>query len=101
MTGLFDIVMEASCILCDNQSCIKFSENPMFHDRLNHIEIRYHYIRDMVQKGVVRLQYVSTDEKGCGCVDKFVVKDEVRVLQGQARRSPSSEGVMASDVIAG
>jgi hypothetical protein len=27
LTGLFDIVMEATCILCDNQSCIKLSEN--------------------------------------------------------------------------
>jgi hypothetical protein len=63
LTGLFDIAMEATCILCDNQSCIKLSENPMFHDRSKHIEIRYHYIRDMVQKGAVRLQYVATDEQ--------------------------------------
>jgi hypothetical protein len=49
--------------LCDNQSCIKLSENPVFHDRSKHIEIRYHYIRDMVQKGEVRLQYVATDEQ--------------------------------------
>jgi uncharacterized protein (DUF488 family) len=92
--------MEATCILCDNQSCIKLSENPMFHDKSKHIEIRYHYIRDMVQKGAVRLQYVAIDEQ-FGCADKVVVKDEVRVLQGQARRSPSSEGVMASYVITG
>jgi hypothetical protein len=63
LTGLFDIAMEATCILCDNQSCIKLSENPVFHDRSKHIEIRYHYIRDMVQKGAVRLQYVATDEQ--------------------------------------
>jgi hypothetical protein len=35
----------------------------MFHDRSKNIEIRYHYIRDMVHKGVVRLQYVATDEQ--------------------------------------
>jgi len=63
LTILFDTAMEATCILCDNQSCVKLSENLVFHDRLKHIEIRYHYIRDMVQKGVVRLQYVATDEK--------------------------------------
>jgi hypothetical protein len=63
LTGLFDIAMEATCILCKNQSCMKLSENPMFHDRSKHIEIRYHYIRDIVQKGAVRLQYVATDEQ--------------------------------------
>ena len=28
-----------------------------------HIEIKYHYIRDMVQRGAVKLQYVVTEEK--------------------------------------
>ncbi len=49
-------------IYCDNQRCVKLLENPDFHDRLKHIEIKYHYIRDMVQKGAVRVQYISTDE---------------------------------------
>ena len=35
----------------------------MFHDKSKHIEIRYHYIRDMVQRGAVKLQYVTTDEQ--------------------------------------
>ena len=34
----------------------------MFHDKLKHIEIKYHYIKDMVQRGVVNLQYVATEE---------------------------------------
>jgi hypothetical protein len=62
LTGLFDLEMEATTILCDSQSCIKMTENLVFHDRLKHIEIRYHYIRDMVQRGALKLLYVSTDE---------------------------------------
>jgi hypothetical protein len=60
LTGPFDLEMEATTILCDNQSCIKMTENPIFHDTSKHIEIRYHYIRDMVQRGAIKLQYVST-----------------------------------------
>jgi len=63
LTCLFDLEMEATMILCDNQSCIKMTKNPVFHDKTKHIEIWYHYIRDMVQKGVVKLQYVGTDEQ--------------------------------------
>jgi hypothetical protein len=63
LAGLFDLEMEATMILCDNQSCIKMTENPVFHDKTKHIEIQYHYICDMVQKGVVKLQYVGTDEQ--------------------------------------
>ena len=39
------------------------SENSVFHDKLKHIEIKYHYIRDMVQKGAMKLQYVVMDEQ--------------------------------------
>ena len=39
------------------------SKNPVFHDKSKHIEIKYHYIRDMVQKGAVKLQYVATEEQ--------------------------------------
>ena len=55
--------MEATTILCDNQSCIKMTKNPVFHDRSKHIKIRYHYIRDMVQRVALKLQYVSMDEQ--------------------------------------
>ena len=35
----------------------------MFHDKSKHIEIKFHYIRDMVRRGAVKLQYVATDEQ--------------------------------------
>jgi hypothetical protein len=39
LTDLFDLERRATLILCDNQSCIKMTENPVFHDRSKHIEI--------------------------------------------------------------
>ena len=35
----------------------------MFHDKLNHINIKYHYIRDMMQRGAMKLSYVATEEQ--------------------------------------
>ena len=49
LSDLFDLELEATCIFCDNQSCMKLSKNPVFHDKSKHIEIKYHYIWDMVQ----------------------------------------------------
>jgi hypothetical protein len=63
LVGLFGQEMPPTIIHCDNQSCIKLYENPMFHDRSKHIEIRYHFIHDWVQRGEVQLQYVSTDDQ--------------------------------------
>jgi hypothetical protein len=39
LTSPFDLKMEATTILCDNQSCIKMTENHVFHDKSKHIEI--------------------------------------------------------------
>ena len=39
MSGLFNIELDTTVILCDNQSCIYMTENPVFHDRSKHIEI--------------------------------------------------------------
>ena len=63
MVDLFDQEPSPIVMHCDNHSCIKLSENPVFHDRSKHIEIRYLFIRDYVQRGVVQLQYVSIDEQ--------------------------------------
>jgi hypothetical protein len=62
LLGLFEQELEAIMIDCDNQSCIKLSENLVFHDRSKHIDIRYHFIRDCVQRGAMRLDYIQTDE---------------------------------------
>jgi hypothetical protein len=63
LSDLFSAKLEPTVIHCDNQSCIKLSENPVFHDRSKHIEMRYHYVRDMVQKNILSIQYVPTAEQ--------------------------------------
>ena len=63
LVNLFRRKMEATSIMCDNQSCIKLFENPIFHDWSKHIDIRCHFIRDCVQRGVVQLQYTPTGEQ--------------------------------------
>jgi hypothetical protein len=48
LTYLFDHDMDLTTIHFDNQSCVNLSENHVFQNRLKHIEMKYHYIRDMV-----------------------------------------------------
>ena len=75
-------------ILCDNQSCIKMTENPVFHDKSKHIEIQYFYIGDLVQKGVVKLEYVGIDEhvadvltKSLSCAKFEYFRDKLGVVR--------------------
>jgi hypothetical protein len=60
---LFGDKLETTVVHCDNQSCIKLIENPVFHDRSKHIDMKYHYIQDLVQRKTVKLQYIATSEQ--------------------------------------
>eukprot|EP00253_Pinus_taeda_P033940 PITA_33940 len=62
-SALFGFTLDTAVILCDNQNEICLSKNPVFHYRFKHIDIRYHYIRDMVQWGAIRLQHIGTNEQ--------------------------------------
>jgi hypothetical protein len=46
----------------DNQGAIALAKNPHLHERSRHIDISYHYIRDLVQKGRVKIDYIPTAE---------------------------------------
>ena len=79
--------MDATVILCDNQICMKIIENHVFHYKKNHIEIRYLYIHDIMQKGAINLQYVSTNEqvtnvltKHMSCVKFEHFQDKIGVI---------------------
>jgi len=62
LTYLFGQILEPTLVHCDNQSCVRLSVNPASYDKSKHVEIKYLYIRDMVQKGAMNLYYISIDE---------------------------------------
>jgi hypothetical protein len=68
---------------CDNQSCIKLTKNPVFHDRSKHIDMRYHYIRDLVQRKIVKLQYIATSEQGTDILTKPLTSRQFVQLRGK------------------
>ena len=74
LVNLLKEKMEVTSVLCDNQSCIKLFENPVFHDRLKHIDIRCHFIRDCVQRGAIQLQYTPTGEQVADILTKALGK---------------------------
>jgi hypothetical protein len=47
-------------LLCDNESAIRMTDNPIEHNRTKHIDIRYHFLRDHQQKRDIKIAYVNT-----------------------------------------
>ena len=58
----FDMVLPVK-IYCDNQSCIDISENPVLKERSKHIDIKYYFVRDMVQDGTISMEWISTEKQ--------------------------------------
>jgi hypothetical protein len=44
---------ECATIWCDNSSTIKLSKNPVLHGRSKHIDVRFHFLRDLVNDGII------------------------------------------------
>ena len=44
----------------DNNGCISIANNPTCHKRSKHIDIKYHFSREQVEKNIIKLNYIST-----------------------------------------
>ncbi len=49
-------------ILEDNQSAICLAKNQRAHGRTKHIDIKYHFVRDMVDSGKIKLKYCRSED---------------------------------------
>lgn len=54
---------KTSVIYCDNSSTIKLSKNPILHGRNKHIDIRFHFLRNLVNQGIIGWNYYYSIEK--------------------------------------
>ena len=81
---LEDRPQEAAILFEDNQSAISMSKNPQFHGRSKHISIKYHFIRDQVEKGIVELKYCPTKEMVADMMTKGLPKEQFVKLRSMA-----------------
>lgn len=48
-------------LFIDNKSAIDLAKNPVFHGRSKHIDLRFHFIRECVDRGEVIVKHVRSD----------------------------------------
>lgn len=68
-------------IMCDNSSAIKLSKNPVMHRRTKHIDVRYHYLRDLVNEGAMKLVFCGTNDQVADIMTKPMKLDQFMKLR--------------------
>lgn len=67
-------------IYFDNVSAIKLAKNPVHHSRTKHFDVKYHFIRDLVQKKYIELKHINTKHQLAYIFTKAVAKDQFLAL---------------------
>ena len=68
-------------IKCDNTSAINLSKNPIQHSRTKHIEIRYHFLRDHVQKDNIVLEFTNIHDQLADIFTKPLPEDRLCMIR--------------------
>jgi hypothetical protein len=66
---------KATEIFEDNQGCIAMAKNPINHERTKHIDIKYHFIREMVESALIKLTYLQTEDMLADVLTKGLARD--------------------------
>ena len=59
----FGVKFKEILLLCDNESAVKIESNLVQHSRTKHIDIRYHFLRDHVNKRDIKMDGISTEDQ--------------------------------------
>ncbi|WVZ68032.1 hypothetical protein U9M48_017023 [Paspalum notatum var. saurae] len=73
----------APILRIDNKSAIELAKNPVFHSRSKHIDIKFHFIRDCVERKQVVLEQVGTEQQLADVFTKPLGKNNFEKLKSQ------------------
>ena len=63
---------------CDNQSALHLAKNQVYHERSKHIDIRLHFVRDVIESKIVGVEKVSTEDNPFDMMTKSLPRSKFR-----------------------
>ena len=76
------LVQEVVRIECDSQSAIFLAKNPAYHSNTKHIDVQYHFVRDMIEEKKVSLMKVDTLKNFADSLTKSVSTEKFSWCRG-------------------
>ena len=78
ISQLFGVVLPPTTLFSDNQSAIALTKEHQYHARTKHIDIRFHFIRWIVDNGKLQLIYCPTKEMVADAPTKALLSTKVK-----------------------
>jgi hypothetical protein len=72
---------KSTTIYCNNSSTIKLSKNPVLHGRSKHVDVRFHFLRELTKDEVVELIQCSSQEQVADIMTKPLKLDVFQNLR--------------------
>ena len=63
----------------DSQSAIHLAKNSTFHSRTEQIQLKYHFIRSVLEDGEVKLEKIHTSQNPADMLKKVVTREKLRI----------------------
>nr|GFB07526.1 ribonuclease H [Tanacetum cinerariifolium] len=85
---------------CDSKAAIAILCNPVQHSRTKHIDVRYHFIKEKVEKGIVELFFVGTEYQLADLFTKSLPEERFKYLirrLGMRCLTPEEQEVLANE----
>ena len=73
--GIQGDCVEPIIVHCGNQAAIAFTKDPKYHSGTKHIDTKNNYIRDIIAKQEVTVQYISTHQMVADPLTKPIPRD--------------------------
>ena len=68
----------------DNQSTTVMAKNPQFHGQVKHIDIRHHFVQELVANGTIKLEYCPTTDMTADMITKDLTREQHCKLREKA-----------------
>lgn len=65
----------------DNQSCIKMVTNKKYSNRTKHIDTKFHFVKDLVEKNIIQLQYCASENMIADLLTKPLAATKLKALR--------------------
>ena len=78
LSQIFGPFKNPTTLFSDNQSAIALTRDHQYHARTKHIDVRYHWIRWVVEQGIIRLVYCPTDDMVTDALTKALPSAKVK-----------------------